>query len=583
MSLLQQLRRRAAQLYHRRPLALDVVVCGLLPGAVVGVQLAGLLLFLNAHLGNQLLRLGWIYGPALGTVSLLLHLPFTLRRPDRARRALPWGLTVALLTAAVATTSHASYYAFYLPPEINSRLIKVGLVLTVTGLIAFYTALLHTLHRRRYGRRSRWGYALLVLISVFTLDERLESYQPRELRARSGAGASAGPRLHLYTVALEGATLDAILPLAEQGRVPFLASVLREGAAGRLETLTPNRRSAVWTSLATGKNPYRHGILGDRSWPIPVLGPEARLRLLPAGILFRFWGLPGVRSLPVDRRQQRALDLWQVLARLGVPAATVGWPATDPPYEELEFSLAEAFFRPDPPAGSALPTGVAERARLFEVEVGDLGPVLRNRFGPNPSPLALEALAGDAWRQSLSLFLLEQYPQVNAHFIALPGLAAVSEETFGGYAEVQFEGADGEAERAAYEELAAYYGQLDQFLAALWERVPQPALLAVVSPCGTARRGWGWGLFGGPELRGTLEGDANGVLLLLGQGIQPGTRLSGARLTDVVPTLVYALGFPIAKDLDGKVLTGAFDPARVERQPLAFVPTYETLTLASGD
>ena len=582
MSLLQQLRRRVFHRYHQRPLVLDVLVCGFLPGALLGTQLAGLLLFLNAHLDSDLLPLALLYGPALGLVSLLLHLPFTLQRPDRARRALPWGLTLALLIPAVAEIGHASYYAFYLPPGINTRLIKAGMVLSLAGLVAFYTTLLHTIHRRRYGRRSRWGYAVLVLISVFSLEERLETYRPPEIRPRTAAEGPERPRLRLYTVAVEGATLDAILPLAEQGRVPFLAAMLRDGAAGRLETLTPYSRAAVWTSLATGKNPYRHGILGDRVWPFPPLGPEARFELLPAGILFRTWGLPGVRPLPVDRRRQRALDLWQVLSRLGVRSATLGWPVTDPPFGELDFSVSEAFFRPEPPPGSALPEGVAERAALFALGVGDLGPVRRNPFGPDPSPRVLSALAGDGWRQSLSLFLVEQYPDVDALFLVLPGLASVSEESFGGYAEVQFEGGDGEAERAAHDELAAYYGGIDRFLARLWERVPQPAMLAVVSPAGTARRGWGWGLSGDPELRGTLGAGADGVLMFLGGDIEPGTRFRGARLTDLVPTVAYAFGLPIAKDLDGQVITAAFDPVRVARQPLSFVPTYESLALSEA-
>ena len=69
----------------------------------------------------------------------------------------------------------------------------------------------------------------------------------------------------------------------------------------------------------------------------------------------------------------------------------------------------------------------------------------------------------------------------------------------------------------------------------------------------------------------------NGVLLLYGEGIQPGALLTGARLMDVVPTLMYGMGFPVAHDLDGRVLTTAFDKRFLARHPIDFMPTYEGL------
>jgi predicted AlkP superfamily phosphohydrolase/phosphomutase len=45
-----------------------------------------------------------------------------------------------------------------------------------------------------------------------------------------------------------------------------------------------------------------------------------------------------------------------------------------------------------------------------------------------------------------------------------------------------------------------------------------------------------------------------GVLIATGKGIQPGARVSGARLMDVTPTALYALGVPINEDMDGRPL-----------------------------
>ena len=65
--------------------------------------------------------------------------------------------------------------------------------------------------------------------------------------------------------------------------------------------------------------------------------------------------------------------------------------------------------------------------------------------------------------------------------------------------------------------------------------------------------------------------------MLIGEGVKANGFLDSADIEDVMPTLLYALGFPIARDLDGRVLTSAFDTSFLARHPLTFVPSYETL------
>lgn len=64
-----------------------------------------------------------------------------------------------------------------------------------------------------------------------------------------------------------------------------------------------------------------------------------------------------------------------------------------------------------------------------------------------------------------------------------------------------------------------------------------------------------------------------GVLALSGAGVRPGGTLTGARLIDAAPTILYWLGAPVPSYMDGRVLTDAFTeetlrlrpPQRVER------------------
>lgn len=59
-----------------------------------------------------------------------------------------------------------------------------------------------------------------------------------------------------------------------------------------------------------------------------------------------------------------------------------------------------------------------------------------------------------------------------------------------------------------------------------------------------------------------------GVLIAAGPGIQPGAVVMGARLMDVTPTALYAMGQPVNDDMDGRPVMGIFTPEFAAR-PIA--------------
>lgn len=566
------------------PHGLVVAAAALVPGALVGTHLAGLIFFLNPELPfgtAPLLRGIVVYAVLVGAIGAALSLPWLWRRPRRARRWLPWGITAALAAAALLDWAHASHYAFFVPPGINRRLIKAALALSAAALIGFYTALLHTLARRRYGRRSRAAYVALALVSVAVMVERREAFRPGPPPSPRPSLVEVASRPKLLVVGLEGATHDALLPLAGQGRLPFLATVLERGANARLRSISPFRRQALWTTLATGKYPYKHGLLADEKVRLRFLGPEAALEVLPAGLAFSAWGTFGRTPRPVDGGEREVLALWEVLPRLGVTSGVIGWPGSHPASREPLFALSDRYFVAPAAAGAVRPPDLAARARFFRLRPEEVDALLLAPAGEAVPREVERALAADLWRQGLASLLLQQHRQLEALFIQLDGLGTVSRADLGGYTAVQFEAAQGAQYQAAARRVAAYYAHLDLFLSRLWERTPPPKLLAVVSAYGAAPpEGWrrAWRELGpGDRLGAGFEGSPDGVLLLYGEGVQPGVLLTGADLVDVVPTLMYGLGLPIARDLDGQVLTGAFRRSFLARQPLAFLPSYETL------
>lgn len=72
--------------------------------------------------------------------------------------------------------------------------------------------------------------------------------------------------LNMLILGLDGATLDIINPLIEQGRLPNLARLQQEGAWGPLRSTLPPVTAAAWSTFMTGLNPGKHGIFQWRTY-----------------------------------------------------------------------------------------------------------------------------------------------------------------------------------------------------------------------------------------------------------------------------------------------------------------------------
>lgn len=571
----------------RRDRFWQVLTLNLLPGLLAGAHAANQLFFLNPDLPfapRTLARVGLVYAAIGGLLSLLLLTPVTRGRLDRAKALLPWTITFVLAVIAITDFVFASRYSYYLPPGISRRMIKAALWLTLVSLVFFYTALLHTLHRRPYSPRSRWGLTLLALTSIYVMAERREAFNPFTGPAPLPSAVELEQRPTLYVVGLGGASLDAILPLATQGRLPFFARLLEEGVYARPKSLAPVQGEALWTTLATGRLPYKHGIVSNQVFPAGLVAQDGWVSMLPTRIGTLLWDTLTTPKL-IDATHRKTVAAWDVLERFRFETGLVGWPVSDPVPEEGSFGFSHRYFQGYFRAPMAQPGELAERGVLFRVNPEEIDPLLLEDLGDRVPYAFLQDLAEDLWRESLTMFLLEQQQEARAHFIMLPGLARVSSRNFGGFATVQFSGNQREPYLGAARRLTAYYRHLDQFLAALWERDSGPKILAVVSAYGfEAPEGWRRlrALMTGRRTNGLYQQAPDGLFVMVGDGIKQGEFLENVELVDIMPTLLYSLGFPIARDLDGQVLTGAFSSSFLRRNPLTVVPSYETLFPREG-
>jgi hypothetical protein len=144
----------------------------------------------------------------------------------------------------------------------------------------------------------------------------------------------------LLIIGLDGLDWEIADPLLDRGRMPNLKALIDRGARAKLLSIAPLLSPVVWTTIATGVEPSRHGILD-------FLVDE------PGG---------GARQ-PVTSVQRQVPTFWEILSRAGVDVGVVAWWASWPADAVRGYVVSDRIayqlfgFRADPtdPSGKTWP------------------------------------------------------------------------------------------------------------------------------------------------------------------------------------------------------------------------------------
>ena len=108
--------------------------------------------------------------------------------------------------------------------------------------------------------------------------------------------------------------------------------------------------------------------------------------------------------------------------------------------------------------------------------------------------------------------------------------------------------------------------------------VPPCDLLLVVSGFGMERmsliKRWFARAMGEADVTGSHEAAPDGFLLAFGTHVAPGEYRRGS-IVDLAPTVLYYMGLPIGRDMDGFVRTDLFRSAYTREHPVTYTLTHE--------
>lgn len=139
----------------------------------------------------------------------------------------------------------------------------------------------------------------------------------------------------VMVIGLDGATLDLMKPLADQGVMPNFSELLKKGCSGVLKSTSPPYTPPAWSSFYTGANPGKHGIYGF-TW----FNPETRS-----------WELPSSKIIGAKK-------LWQILNEQGLSTGLINLPLTYPP-ERVDGFMITGMMTPEKAKSFVYPESLA--------------------------------------------------------------------------------------------------------------------------------------------------------------------------------------------------------------------------------
>ena len=444
-----------------------------------------------------------------------------------------------------------SYFRSFLDAGTGGRLRAQAAILA--ALAALAGAALYTARRYKKVFPLTVYFLVFALGLVFTVSQRAK-YPAGDADARAGRLEARRIDRNVVLVGLDGLSLDFIFPLIAEGKLPNFSWLVENGTWGRLETTSPTESFILNHSLMTGKLPAKHRRLSLNSYRL--FYGKYKLDVTPRFILFRQMIRLGLLKALPGSPPRAAKDLAFIIEANGSRTLDLGSP------------VRAAREKPDPRAEKAF--GLA-----FKVE-----PSARNRL----LDLARKAFTKD-WELEDSAFAEKGRRQPGFFHLLLDGLNTVEAYFFKFSNPEQF-GSINQEEISRYGPvISRYYEYYDQIIGKYLASLKDNELLVVYSSFGVEplplwKRFVEW-ILGNPDVSAYHEDTPAGVIFFYGKGIEKRNTAEGMKIVDIAPTILYFLGLPVAKDMDGIVQSPVFDREFTAENPIFYIGSYEETEIES--
>ncbi len=362
--------------------------------------------------------------------------------------------------------------------------------------------------------------------------------------------------------------------LMANGLMPAMKKLVDGGVRGKLATLDPPLSPMLWTSIATGVRPYKHGVSG----------------------FVEHDGKGNVR--PVSSHYRKVKAIWNMMTMEGYKSNIIGWWPSNP-VESINGCMVSNLFQQerkgketidmdkwDIPEGTIYPERLVERLKELRVHPSEITGNLIMPFVPQAVKLHKKedkritvirkflAHASSIHAASTELMETEEWDFTAVYHDAIDHFC----HAFMKYYPPKLEGLDEEAFLLFKDVITGAYIFHDMMLERLMSLVDKETTIVLVSDHG----------FHSDHLRPThvpnipsgpaIEHAPYGVFVANGPGIKKGERIHGASILDVTPTILSLFDMPIGRDMDGKPLVDIYDHPRA----IKYIDSWENVDKDGG-
>ncbi len=369
----------------------------------------------------------------------------------------------------------------------------------------------------------------------------------------------------LLVIGWDAADWKSINPLIDRGLMPNLEKLINEGVMGNIATLDPPLSPMLWTSIATGKRPFKHGILGFTEPKTDGSGVQ-----------------------PVLNTSRKCKAIWNILNQEGYKSHVVGWWPSHPA-EPINGTMVSNFYQKAkiPKEGEVLDfwpmlkdivhpkrlSHILAKLRIhpYELTAAHLAPFLPNLDKIDQSNKHIQAglttlrrLIADCTsihNAATYLMQFEEWDFCAVYYDAIDHFG----HAFMKYHPPKRDFIPQDLYDAFFYINTAGYRYHDMMLGRLMQLIDDETTVILLSDHGFHPDHMRPKIIPKIPAGPALEHNPYGVVIIKGPNIKKDERVYGASLLDVTPTILSILDQPVAEDMDGKVLTDIFEKPKEVR------------------
>jgi predicted AlkP superfamily phosphohydrolase/phosphomutase len=267
----------------------------------------------------------------------------------------------------------------------------------------------------------------------------------------------------VFVLGLDGATFDLINPWIEEGRLPHIAQLVREGVSGTLISTIPDHSAAAWSSFITGKNPGKHGLFH-----------------------FSEHAQDSYKVRFVNASMRDGSSLWSFISTAGKKVGILNVPMTYPP-EKVNGFMVSGMDSPGPNSDFTYPSGICEELQRniggYRIEFG-----LWSFISKGQIDLVVQKQKEAARQRFAAMrYLMDHYPW--EFFMAVFTATDRAQHAFWKYMDPEHPLYSPEFNKRYGSHILSIYEEMDQIVKYLLERLDDETVLMVMSdhgagPCG---------------------------------------------------------------------------------------------------